>query len=74
MASCVYVSEEGDVKVNKTHVGSNFDDFLKEENTYDEVTATAIKRVIAFQIEQEMARQLLTKTQTDICRKRATPQ
>lgn len=49
--------------MKKTHLGSNFDDFLKEESIYDQVTATAIKRVIAFQIEQEMARQLLTKTQ-----------
>ena len=28
-------------------IGSSFDDFLKEEGIYEEVTAQAIKRVIA---------------------------
>jgi DNA-binding phage protein len=29
------------------HMGSNFEDFLKEEGIHDEVTALAIRRVIA---------------------------
>lgn len=45
------------------HIGSNFDDFLKEEGIYDAATATAVKRVIAYQIEQEMQRRQLTKSQ-----------
>lgn len=44
------------------HIGSNFDDFLAEEAMLEEVTATAMKRVIAWQIEQEMKAQHLTKT------------
>ncbi|WP_227242345.1 XRE family transcriptional regulator [Paraburkholderia caribensis] len=44
------------------HVGGNFDDFLAEESLLEEVTATAMKRVIAWQIEQEMKAQNLTKT------------
>jgi|ERR1017187_8776734 hypothetical protein len=44
------------------NVGSNFDDFLKEEAILDEVTAVAVKRVIAWQIEQEMKSQQLTKS------------
>lgn len=36
------------------HIGSDFDDFLKEEGIYQECTAEAIKRVVAFQLEQEM--------------------
>ncbi|TCG06411.1 Fis family transcriptional regulator [Paraburkholderia steynii] len=44
------------------HVGANFDDFLAEESLLEEVTATAMKRVIAWQIEQEMKAQNLTKT------------
>jgi len=31
----------------KGRIGSSFDDFLKEEGIYEEVTARAIKRVIA---------------------------
>lgn len=30
------------------YIGSSFDDFLKEEGFYEECTAAAIKRVIAF--------------------------
>jgi hypothetical protein len=35
------------------HIGSNFDDFLAEEAILDECNALAMKRVIAWQIEQE---------------------
>lgn len=48
--------------MNNPHVGSSLDDFLAEEAMLDEVTAVAVKRVIAWQIEQEMAAQKLTKT------------
>jgi len=44
------------------HIGSNFDEFLAEEGILDEVTAIAVKRVLAWQISQEMKRQKLTKT------------
>ncbi|CAD6552779.1 helix-turn-helix domain-containing protein [Paraburkholderia sabiae] len=44
------------------HIGGDFDDFLAEEAMLEEVTATAMKRVIAWQIEQEMKAQHLTKT------------
>jgi len=44
------------------HVGSDFDDFLKEEGLYDEAQAVAVKRVLAFQLEQDMKKARLTKT------------
>ncbi|MBK1719532.1 XRE family transcriptional regulator [Thiocystis violacea] len=44
------------------HMGSRFDDFLAEEATLEETTAVAIKRVVAWQIAQEMKAQHLTKT------------
>jgi hypothetical protein len=44
------------------HIGSNFDDFLAEEGVLEEVTATAMKRVIAWQIQREMKAQHITKT------------
>ena len=48
--------------MTKPHIGSSFDDFLAEEAMLEEATAVAVKRVIAWQIEQEMANQKLTKT------------
>ena len=43
------------------HSGSTFDDFLEEEGYRDEVESAAIKRVLAWQFEQEMTRQQKTK-------------
>lgn len=48
--------------MSNKHIGSNFDDFLAEEGILNEVTAVAVKRVLAWQIAQEMKRQKLTKT------------
>ena len=44
------------------NIGSDFDDFLADEGMLEEVTAVAVKRVIAWQIEQEMSAQKITKT------------
>ena len=43
------------------HEGSSFDDFLKEEEIYEECSAVALKRVLAWQIESEMQKQSITK-------------
>ncbi|MDF1655584.1 MAG: XRE family transcriptional regulator [Coxiellaceae bacterium] len=43
------------------HKGSNFDDFLESENLLGHAEATAIKRVIAYQIELEMKKKHLSK-------------
>jgi hypothetical protein len=43
------------------HSGSSFDDFLEEEGYRDEVESAAIKRVLAWQFQQEMTRQQKTK-------------
>jgi hypothetical protein len=48
--------------MNKNNIGSSFDDFLKEEALLDEATAVAVKRVIAWQIAEEMKAQNLTKS------------
>ena len=45
------------------HIGSSVDDLFEEEGTLDEINIIAIKRVIAWQIQQEMAKQNLSKTQ-----------
>lgn len=44
------------------HIGSSFDDFLAEDGRLEEATAAAMKRVIAWQIAQEMKAQKLSKT------------
>jgi antitoxin HicB len=48
--------------MNDQTMGSNFDDFLAEERLLAEVEAVAVKRVIAYQIEQLMREQKLTKS------------
>ena len=36
------------------HIGSDFDDFLRDEGILDDAEAVAAKRVIAFEIAREM--------------------
>jgi antitoxin HicB len=43
------------------HSGSTFDSFLEEEGIREEVEAVAIKRVLAWQLEQAMQEQQKTK-------------
>ncbi len=45
------------------YIGSDFDDYLEEEGLLAETEVLAIKRVIAFQIEQLMEAQQLTKSE-----------
>jgi len=40
--------------IDKNKLGSNFDSFLEEENLLQESEAVAIKRVIAYALEQKM--------------------
>ncbi len=44
------------------HIGTDFSDFLKEDGIYEETNDIAIKRVIVYQLEQEMKAQNITKT------------
>jgi antitoxin HicB len=48
-------------QIKDVHSGSSFDDFLIEEGLHEEVESAAIKRVLAWQFEQEMERQNKTK-------------
>jgi antitoxin HicB len=51
------------VTKKKGRIGSSFDDFLKEEGIYEDVTARAIKRVIARQLGALMREQGLSKSE-----------
>ncbi|WP_306028441.1 helix-turn-helix transcriptional regulator [Stappia sp. MMSF_3263] len=45
------------------HIGESFESFLRDEGVYEEVTATAIKRTLVMQIEQEMAANNISKSE-----------
>jgi DNA-binding Xre family transcriptional regulator len=44
------------------HLGSSFDDFLEEDKILNEVTEFALKRLLAWQVEQAMKERGLTKS------------
>ena len=46
----------------EANMKSDFDEFLQKENILADVEATAVKRVIAYQLEQEMKLQSINKT------------
>ena len=50
-----------DAQRDAVHTGSSFDDFLEAEGMRNEVESVAIKRVLAWQFEQEMEKQRKTK-------------
>jgi len=45
------------------HIGSSFDEFLKDDGSYEEVTAAAVKRVLAWQIDQLRIAQGISKSE-----------
>jgi len=45
------------------HLGTSLDSFLQEDGTQEEVTAAAVKRVIAWQISEAMKKQKINKTE-----------
>jgi predicted XRE-type DNA-binding protein len=47
----------------KGRLGSSFDGFLKDEGIYEEVETTAIKRVIAWQLEEAMKAERISKAE-----------
>lgn len=49
------------VAAKKGSVGSKLDDFLKEEGIFEETKALAAKRVIVWQLEQEMKKKAISK-------------
>lgn len=56
--------------MKKKNMGSSFDSWLHEEGLYEEVTAAAIKRVLARQVAEAMQERHLTKA--EMARKMAT--
>ncbi len=49
--------------MNQSHIGSDFDGFLREEQLLETVEAAAVKRALAFQVEREMKQRQLSKSE-----------
>jgi antitoxin HicB len=47
--------------MNERHIGSNFDGFLAQENLLAECEAGAFKRVVTWQIAEEMKRRRISR-------------
>jgi DNA-binding Xre family transcriptional regulator len=47
--------------MNKQHIGSDLDEFLKQDGLLADCEATALKRVVAWQIEREMKRRRISR-------------
>ncbi len=49
--------------MNSKNIGSSFDSWLREEGSYEEVTTSAIKRVLARQLEAAMKEKRFSKAE-----------
>ena len=51
------------MKRRNKHVGSSLEDFLKEEGILEEARTIAIKEAVAWQVQQAMAKEKITKVE-----------
>ena len=49
--------------MKKKNIGSSFDNWLREEGIYEEVTSAALKRVLARQVAEAMKEKRLSKAE-----------
>lgn len=49
------------MKFNKRHIGSSLENFLEEEGLLERATTKAVKRVVAWQLAEEMKAKRMTK-------------
>ena len=49
-------------KTRTKHMGSSIDDFLKEEGIFEEAQAQAVKEVVAWQLDEAMRKQKISKS------------
>jgi len=47
--------------MKRDHIGSNFDNFLKQDGLLAECEAGALKRVVTWQLEREMKRRRISR-------------
>ena len=51
------------MKKRNKHIGSSLDDFLKEEGVLEEACAIALKDAVAWQVQQAMDKEKITKVE-----------
>jgi DNA-binding Xre family transcriptional regulator len=51
------------MKRRNKHVGSSLEEFLKEEGILEEARTIAIKEAVAWQVQQAMAKEKITKVE-----------
>jgi antitoxin HicB len=56
-------AKEGAERMKKKNIGSSFDSWLRKEGVYEQVAATAIKRVLARQVEAAMKEKNFSKAE-----------
>jgi hypothetical protein len=49
------------IELKEKHMGSSFDDFLKEEGIYDEVVVAATKKALAFKLQKIIKEKRISK-------------
>jgi antitoxin HicB len=58
---------------NNPYIGSSLDDLLEEDGVLAEVNAVSLKRVLAWQVLQEMKKRGLSKSQMAVARSTNRP-
>ena len=51
------------MKTQSPSIGSSLDDFLKEEGIFEEARSIAVKEALAFQVDQAMKREKISKAE-----------
>lgn len=57
------MAKHADIEIKKEHIGSSFDDFLKEEGIYEDVLVAATKKALSFKLQQLMRDQRISKSE-----------
>ncbi len=60
--------------MSKKHLGSSIDDFLKQEGTFEEAQAEAVKEVIAWQLAEAMKAKKISKARLAVLLKTSRTQ
>jgi antitoxin HicB len=60
--------------MSKKNLGSNIDDFLKEEGIFEEAQAQAIKEVVAWQLAEAMKKRKISKARMAVLLKTSRAQ
>jgi len=61
-------------KTRKNHIGSDIDDFTKREGIFEESQTQAVKEVVAWQLDEAMKKQKISKNRMAILLKTSRTQ